>query len=87
MVAVLFVVTAVVAHTWIVANQLTSFGYERFSDLLVVAVVGVIGFVVIRTWRRDAGETFWPYLVLLHILVLIAVTHLLRLFLGGLACV
>lgn len=68
------------------ANQLTSFGYARFSDFMVVAFVSVIGFFVVRDWRKDSGRNFWVYLALLHILILIAVTHLWRLFLGGLPC-
>ncbi len=84
--AVLLIIAAAVGHTWLVVNQMTSFGYERVSDFAVVGFVVAIGFFVLRAWRRDTGRTFWANLVLLHVLVLIAVTHSLRLFLGGLPC-
>jgi len=69
-----------------VANDMTSFVYARTSDFTIVAFIYAIGFIVIRDWRQDDGRNFWSYLLLLHILTLIAVTHLLRLFLGGLPC-
>jgi len=65
---------------------MTSFGYARLSDLSVVAFISGIGFLVIRDWLQDSGRNFWLYLVLLHIVTLIVVTHLMRLFLGGLPC-
>ena len=84
--AVIFFVAVAIGYTWMVSNGMTSFGYARLSDLSIVAFISAIGFLVIRDWRQDSGRNFWPYLVLLHILTLILVTHVLRLFLGGLPC-
>ena len=81
--SILAVIVFFLIHTLLVVQGYTSYLYERFSDVIVITVF--LG-LFIYTIRNLPKKNVVYHLVIANLFLMILVTHVLRLYYGGLLC-